>query len=287
MDHKLPESFINVAQKYYSPLGDWTYQTLCQDRSGDALVLGINGGQGTGKSTLAAFLCCYLRTQYQVNAVTLSIDDLYLPKEQRIDLAETVHPLLRVRGVPGTHDVALGCALISGLKSLRSGEAISIPRFDKSTDDRMEKSRWSKVNGPVDLIIFEGWCVGSGPVTEAELLEPINQLEATKDPKGVWRQFVNDNLRRVYPPLFDLIDKLTFFSLPDFQCVIRWRLEQEKKLALSQPNAVGLMSDEQIMEFVQHFERVTQQNLAQLPDVADVLLALDQDHQVSAVRYRN
>ena len=34
-------------------------------------------------------------------------DDFYLTQAQRQDLAQQIHPLLKSRGVPGTHDVPL------------------------------------------------------------------------------------------------------------------------------------------------------------------------------------
>ena len=51
----------------------------------------------------------------------LSLDDLYLPKAERLRLARDVHPLLATRGVPGTHDVALGveCSRASARRARR------------------------------------------------------------------------------------------------------------------------------------------------------------------------
>ncbi len=43
----------------------------------------------------------------------------------------------------------------------------------------------------------------------------------------------------------------------------------------------------QVREFVQHFERITLHNLAVLPQRADVVLWLGQDHQVVSADYRS
>ena len=43
--------------------------------------------------------------QLGVDCHVLSIDDFYLSKAKRKRLAASVHPLLAIRGVPGTHDV--------------------------------------------------------------------------------------------------------------------------------------------------------------------------------------
>ena len=72
-----------------------------------ALVVGLTGSQGSGKSTLAARLPPLLAAR-NLRAAVLSLDDLYLPKAERQRLAREVHPLLATRGVPGTHEVALG-----------------------------------------------------------------------------------------------------------------------------------------------------------------------------------
>ena len=286
--HKLPQSFAHLATQHFLPLADWAYETLCQSPAKQAPVLGINGGQGTGKSTLAELVCVYLSARHNVNGVTISIDDLYLRKNERKDLAQTVHPLLQVRGVPGTHDVELGCRLIHDLKALQSGETMSIPRFDKSTDERHDECRWTQVrrdSGPdsIGRLVRRFWARSRS----LSLRNPSTNWKPLRTPKAVWRQFVNENLRRVYPELFQLVDKLIFLAVPDFECVFRWRWEQEKKLALSEPSATNLMSKREVMTFVQHFERITIQNLTQLPEIADVVVALDRAHQVNDVRYRS
>ena len=251
-------------------------------------MLGINGAQGTGKSTLAHLLRDYLKSDFDKNVVVLSIDDIYLTRAERAALAEDVHPLLQTRGVPGTHDVALGIAVIEELGSLQEGETCQVPRFDKSRDDRCPTADWATVTGPVDLVIFEGWCVGSMAQKDDELKEPINPLERSKDIDGRWRRYVNEQLRGDYLNLFELIDSLLFLKVPDFEAVLRWRLEQEHKLRASAgTDAPAVMSDEQIAEFIQHFERITTHNLAVLPGTADAVIELGDDHQAVTNTYKD
>ncbi len=283
--HRLPETFARTASEFYVPLGQWVQQRLANREGSEPFVLGINGAQGTGKSTLADFIREYLVVAHGRSAVVLSIDDLYLTRAQRQALAKDVHPLLATRGVPGTHDVELGLAVIRSLKRLEQGQSVLVPRFDKATDDRFPESEWTEVSGPVDLIIFEGWCVGSEPVPDDELAIAINDLEASEDPSGTWRSYVNQQLREVYPPLFEMLDALVFLSAPDFDCVLRWRTEQEEKLvagtsAREQRVMTHVMTQAQIERFIQHYERITRQNLASMPASADVRLELGQDHQV-------
>ena len=285
--HRLPESFARTATKFYEPLGLWVEQRL-QDREGrEPFVLGINGAQGTGKSTLADYIREYLAVAHDRSTVILSIDDLYLTLAQREALAKDVHPLLATRGVPGTHDVELGLSIIGSLKNLKQGQSLLVPRFDKSTDDRFAESEWTQVSDPVDLIILEGWCVGSKSVVDDELLQPINDLETDEDPSGTWRSYVNQQLKEIYPPLFEMLDALVFMSAPDFDCVLRWRTEQEEKLAAdtSAPET-RVMTKSQIEHFIQHYERITRQNLTSLATSADVRLELGQDHQVVSAHYK-
>jgi len=251
-------------------------------------VLGINGAQGTGKSTLADLICEYLAGAHDRSTVVLSIDDLYLTRAQRQALAKDIHPLLATRGVPGTHDVELGLSVIRSLKRLEQGQSVLVPRFDKSTDDRFAESEWTEVSDPVDLIIFEGWCVGSESVSDEELLTAINDLEASDDPNGTWRRYVNQQLKENYPRLFEMLDALVFLSAPDFDCVLRWRTEQEEKLAAgASARETRVMTQAQIERFIQHYERITRQNLVSLATTADVRLELGQDHQVVSAHYKS
>ncbi|PTT43253.1 kinase, partial [Stenotrophomonas sp. HMWF022] len=90
---------------------------LAGQRSGDPpLILGLCGAQGSGKSTIAARLA----KQVERSAI-LSLDDLYLTRAERQKLARAVHPLFATRGVPGTHDVALGVETIA---AVARGEAV-------------------------------------------------------------------------------------------------------------------------------------------------------------------
>lgn len=284
--HQLPAAFAATAANYFSTLAQWVHQQVSA-RRGRAFVLGINAAQGAGKSTLAVFLAEYLRAQCGDNVATLSIDDIYLPKADRQTLARTVHPLLATRGVPGTHDVGLGQATIKRLQALGEGESLQLPRFDKLRDDRVPRDEWPTVAGPVDVILFEGWCVGSQAVTDQALQEPVNELEQAQDASGEWRQFVNRQLGSSYQALFALLGALVFMAVPDFDCVRRWRTEQEHKLIAAGNRGRGQgMNDAQVAEFVQYFERITLHNLAALPQRADVVLWLGHDHQVVSADYQ-
>jgi D-glycerate 3-kinase len=276
--HRLPAEFRRVAEQHYLPLArqlpklrDVSYQ----------LLLGINGAQGTGKSTLADFLQLATESLFGWNVAVLSIDDFYYTLAERKALATDVHPLLKTRGVPGTHDTEMLGRYLRRLQQLVEGEQIALPRFDKAADDRADESRWPVVKGPIDLVILEGWCVGTQAQSDIELQQPANALERDEDPDGAWRRYVNDQLRAKYEPIFAQLDALIFIGAPNFDAILRWRTEQEDKLAAASPsNSSGLMNQQQITRFIQFYERLTRVNLAALPEKADFVFRLDDSRAI-------
>jgi D-glycerate 3-kinase len=275
--NQLPDSYLDSANKWFTPL-----VAEFKNPQQPAIIIGINGTQGSGKSTLADYLCTMLGEQ-GLNCVSLSLDDFYLTRAERETLAAEVHPLLKTRGVPGTHDVSLALQTID---SLRKGTSETlIPRFDKSTDDRHLEADCDLVSSPVDVIIFEGWCVGAKPQPEAALAEPVNSLEAERDVDGVWRNFFNRALTSDYQPLFDSIDKLIMLRAPSFGTVFNWRLEQERKMIarLAEQKNIdrsGVMSEAQVAEFIAHYQRITEFSLEEMPSRSDHLFQLDAQRQI-------
>lgn len=238
-------------------------------------VLGICGAQGSGKSTLAEALADITRAN-GVKTAVLSIDDLYRTKVERSTLAQTVHPLFKVRGVPGTHDVSLGLDIISALEA---GRAVPLPRFDKAQDDRAPAERWDRAESDTALLILEGWCVGALPEPAAALADPVNALERDEDGDGRWRRAVNDALAGDgYQALFARIDMLVLLAAPEFEAVRDWRIEQEHGLALTAGiDGQGVMSDSEVERFIRFYERITRHILAEMPDRADLIIRLAAD----------
>lgn len=231
------------------------------------LVVGLCGAQGSGKSTVSASLAARFE-----RAATFSIDDLYLGRAARLDLAKRIHPLLATRGVPGTHDVMLGAEVLSAFKR---GRSVALPRFDKADDDRAPYENWPIVEDGCELVIFEGWCVGARPQLTEDLVDPINRLEAEKDRDGRWRRFVNEALGGAYQQLFSGIDMLVFMAAPNWETILEWRIQQERKLRATSPDGIGVMDDCAVAQFVSHFERLTRHILAEMPDRADLVLYLN------------
>ncbi|MBU1311191.1 MAG: kinase [Gammaproteobacteria bacterium] len=235
-------------------------------------VIGISGAQGSGKSTLAAELVAQLQG-LGIAAAAVSLDDYYLSKAQRQQLAQTIHPLLAQRGVPGSHDITLA---IAQAKALLASQPVALPQFDKALDQPLASIAAQRL----DILIVEGWCLGLAPQTAAELATPVNLLEAREDSQGVWRHFVNSQLAGLYAEYWQLLKPLVWLHAPDWHCVCRWRAKQEQQLW--QNRGAG-MTDAELARFMLPFQRLTLASWQQLPQHADIIISLDQQHNPAHV----
>jgi D-glycerate 3-kinase len=168
---------------------------------------------------------------------------------------------------------------IKTLQALGEHGVAKVPRFDKANDDRSPEASWSVVKAPVDVILFEGWCVGARPEQRESLSNPINALEAADDSDGRWRNYVNDRLAGDYQALFALIDYLVLLAAPGFDVVLRWRTQQERELRVKRQGA-AVMDDVALARFVQHYERLTRHILSEMPARADLAMYLDEDRRI-------
>ena len=287
----LPDAYAGTVRNVVLPLAQHI-QTLRGERQRPVLV-GINGAQGTGKSTLTLFLRELLSVLYQVRTASFSIDDLYLTRAERETLAAEQHPLLLTRGVPGTPDLGIGQRLIDRLTSASADTETPIPAFDKSRDDRAPEATWPVFKGRAEVVLVEGWCVGALPEGSLESLkEPVNRLEEQEDAEGTWRTYVNRCLKNEYSEFFGQIDCLIMLKAPSMERVLEWRTLQEHKLRAKLDDAPnesvsgndrgnGLMTDDQIARFIMHYERVTRACLAEMPARVDALIRVDDDHSFS------
>lgn len=285
-EEKLPLEFAADAETYFVPLCDYI---VARHRSiSRPLMVGINGAQGTGKSTLALLLKRLLRTQ-DLRCAVLSIDDFYLTRQQREALATTEHPLLQTRGVPGTHDLPLMLTIIAELMAAQDGTKVSIPKFDKALDDRCPPEAWTECEGPIDVILIEGWCVGAQPTSL--IGAPINSLEQAHDTDGRWREFIEAQLVE-YQRLYAQLDILVMLKAPSMQCIIEWRTLQEQKLQQRlevlkiESGSKRIMSASELQWFIMHYERLTRSMLEHMPEYADVVLDLNTEHRIVAAHYR-
>ncbi len=246
-------------------------------------IIGLSGGQGTGKSTISIILKIILKEYYNLETVIFSIDDFYKTLNERKEMSKKISDLFLTRGVPGTHDTKM---LFDCIKNLRTNnfKKMTIPKFDKSIDNRTPKSNWLQVKKKPNIVIFEGWCVGASAQKNKDLISPINKLEKQKDEKKIWRQKVNLELRKDYKKIFGLIDKLIFLKVPSFKYVLKWRLLQEKKLRITSKGN-KTMTDKQVENFIMYYERITKHMLKTLPKIADTIINIDQKHRLKSIKF--
>jgi len=223
--------------------------------------IGLNGVQGAGKSTLVSALAERLQMTEHLETLVCSIDDLYLTHEDQEKLARehADNPLVQHRGEPGTHDMALARELFT---ALLAGQPIAVPRYDKSAHngrgDRVPVSEWKLVNGPsqpkIQVIIFEGWCVGFRSLSSGEVAQKraasasASSFAVTTLHKYKLEDllFVNDRLAE-YDVVTDAFDAFIHIDAEETGFVYEWRLQQER--ALRQEKGAG-MTDGEVIKFV-------------------------------------
>ena len=183
--HGLGPDYLDSAREWFTPV----VRAIAAHHYGAnrPILVGVNGSQGSGKTTLADYLCSALAHEHGLASVSLSLDDVYLPRADRQRLAGEVHPLLATRGVPGTHDIPLLLATLTALLNSDAAIGTPIPRFDKATDDRVPDAGWPRVDTAPAVILLEGWCLGAPPQSPSSLQAPVNALEREEDPDGRWR----------------------------------------------------------------------------------------------------
>jgi len=271
---------LGQLNKFYLPICEKIF--LDYKKNKKIRIIGLAGGQGAGKSTITQIIKLILETKYNLNIVYFSIDDFYKTRTERIELSKKTHKLFSTRGVPGTHDTNLIKKILANL-SRKKFKSLIIPRFDKSRDDRFPKNKWQKIKKQPQIIIFEGWCVGANPQEKKYLKKSINILEKKDDTNLKWRSKVNYELGNDYKKIFNKINRLIFLKVPNFKCVYKWRLLQEKKLQLTS-GGKKIMSRTQVSKFIMYYERTTKQMLIDLTKKAHVVLYLDNKHKFYKIR---
>ena len=272
---------LGQLNKFYLPVCEKIYQDYKKNKKIN--IVGLTGGQGAGKSTITQIIKLILETKYNLGVVYFSIDDFYKTLSERIILSKKIHQLFRVRGVPGTHDTDLIKKIFLKL-TRKNFRPFSIPRFDKSRDDRFPKKEWQKIKKQPQIIIFEGWCVGAKPQKKKYLKKSINILEKKHDPEIKWRSKVNYELNNDYKKIFSKINRLIFLKVPNFDCVYKWRLLQENKLQLTS-GGKKIMSPVEIKKFIMYYERITKQMLIDLTTKAYAVLYLDKKHRFNRIKF--
>ena len=271
--------------KYFLiPVSQWISKKINKKKP---LIIGLAGGQGSGKTTISSILSIILKKYFKLNVFIISIDDFYKTRKDRKSLSENKHSLLMTRGVPGTHDIDLILNFFKQIKD-KNFKSLQIPTFNKAIDDRCQKSLWYKIKTKPDVVIFEGWCVGARPQLNSQLKKPINSLEKVHDQGAKWRTHVNNQLKTKYNALFKQLDGLLYLKAKNFSLLREWRLKQERKLWVQTKNKKNLkiMSSGDVINFMQTYQRITQQMFKDAIKSSSVIMNLNSNHQIEKIKFK-
>ena len=273
-----------MIKSFLIPLCFWISKKADKKRP---YFIGLAGGQGTGKTTISSLIRIILIKYFKLKVFRISIDDFYKTRKERINLSKSVHPMLLTRGVPGTHDINMMLNFFRKAKS-KKFKRLKLPTFNKAIDDRFNKKRWYDLKDKPDVIIFEGWCVGAKSEKNNTLKKTINSMEKAKDQKQIWRKYVNQQLKLKYKNLYSQLNCLIYLKAKNFSLLQKWRLKQERKLWLSSKRKLNLkiMSKVDVLNFMQTYQRITQNMFRYMPKYASIIFNLNNNHQIKSAVYK-
>ena len=273
-----------ILKSYLIPISFWISKKASKK---SPLIIGIAGGQGTGKTTITSILTLILKKYFKLNVFKISIDDFYKTRNERKKLSKSKHPLLMIRGVPGTHDYKIIYKFLKKVKN-KKFNSLTLPKFDKSKDDRCQKKLWHKVNARPGIIILEGWCVGAKAQNISRIQKPINSLERIRDPNLVWRKYVNTQLKTNYKKIFKQLNEIIYIKSSNFKLLQKWRIKQEEALLIKSKSKKNLriMSRDDIINFMQTYQRITQNMFNDVPKYASIIMKLNSNHQINSIKFK-
>jgi D-glycerate 3-kinase len=223
---------------------------IASQQKGKTLIVGVQGGQGTGKSTIVHYLKHRLRTK-GLKVSSFSIDDFYKTAKQRKQLSKKYpnNPFYSIsRGLFGTHRIQ---EMTKTLKKIKDGKPFEIPVFDKSLHNAIGDVSTKTINVKTkqDIVFVEGWCIGLENITSAELKSICkkNKVPLQKmDPKGVHQKIPLKYLQK-YQSAWKYLSYLIMLKPDEISSHVEWRYTQEKELL---EHTGSGMSKSQIKNFV-------------------------------------
>ena len=272
-----------MIKSFLIPLCFWINKKADKKRP---YFVGLAGGQGTGKTTISSLIKIILIKYFKLKVFRISIDDFYKTRKERLSLSNRIHPMLLTRGVPGTHDIKMMLNFFRKVKS-KKFKKLKLPTFNKAKDDRFNKKYWYNLKNKPDIIIFEGWCVGAKSEQNNSLKKTINSMEKAKDQKQIWRKYVNDQLKSKYKNLYSQLNCLIYLKAKNFSLLQKWRMKQENKLWLKTKKKSNhkIMSKGDVINFMQTYQRITQNMFKFAPKYSTIILNLNSNHQIKTIKY--
>ncbi|KAK4040750.1 P-loop containing nucleoside triphosphate hydrolase protein [Parachaetomium inaequale] len=217
-------------------------------------IVGLNGVQGVGKTTLVRALAETLQEREGLPTLVVSIDDFYLTHADQLALA-AAHPdnaLVQYRGEPGTHDIPLLTTFLTALTT--NHHPTPIPQYSKSAfsglGDRLPPSTWPHTSptAPPRVLILEGWCIGFRPLPSDLVAQKWSAPSRTlHNHKLSHLEFINARLADYDAVIKSVLDAFIHIDAEDTEYVYAWRAEQEAQLRRETGDG---MSAEQVVKFV-------------------------------------
>lgn len=263
----IPQEAIQKALDHVLPSLERHLENQKSNTAKRPFILALTGLQGSGKSTWTNALVKALRDQNHTT-INLSLDDLYLDHADLVNLRikNPLNKLVQTRGQPGTHDLALARSFF---ESLNGDRGVLIPSFDKSKFNgeggRAPVKMWMRVpeDTTIDVVVFEGWCVGFQPLEENDLrdrwTDAVQTNSMSKFPTETLKDHTVEDLLEANAHLRDYcelfmgprhLDFLVHLDTDDLLNVYQWRLQQEHTLR----QRVGeSMTDEEVVSFVKGY----------------------------------
>lgn len=242
-------------------------------------IIAISGPQGSGKTTVTKLAEDTLTNVHGIPTKAVSIDDYYKPYDELTRLAaESNNPLLKHRGLPGTHDFRGLNQMLGDFLAGKTGLEILI--YDKSQHNGAgDRVGTTKLPINTQCILLEGWMLGFQPVDESILKKRLEYINLAKLSIKVTLQNlseINDNLKE-YVPIWEKCTKFVLLKPEDLQYVYKWRLQQEHDMIKAKGSG---MSDDEVKSFVDQYMPCYFVYSGTLPDNGDTFW-IDAEHGVN------
>jgi pyochelin synthetase len=213
--------------------------------SDEALVVGIVGSVGSGKSTLVQVLklllrseCCTGKAAAPPRCEEVSIDDFLTSQKERAELG------IANRWELNSTAEYFAESVLEKLKTVGSEGSVDVPCFSKADDERLDTVR--TVRGPVDIVLFEGWRIGVAHPN----FYPFNRV----------------------------VDTLMFIDV-DFKAIMAMKLEAvQRGIDDSGKNMYEKHGGYEYV-FKQHYLRTYDKWIEPVKSFADVVISKDAGHQ--------
>jgi D-glycerate 3-kinase len=247
----------------------------------------INGGQGSGKTTVAKGTKIVL-TKQGYYTVLIEGDNFYMTLEQRKELMKQ-DSRFKHRGLC-THDIGLRVEIEEKLNNREVG--FTIPFFGKwlynGVGNRLPEDQWERVDQIAEFVITESNWEGIQPLKPEEVLQPtkskyVNKLLDKSDPDRSFLKTINDRVGE-YGKLNAFNNELMYLKMR-LMNTLKARLEQEEMLR--KKTGTG-KTREQVIEFWKYFAPYIQiYVIERMENLADIVVDVAGNHEFRKVTAKN